>query len=273
MTDPMLALSRRIGTTPGQAWTLSIGTLLAAVLLGTSLPPVLDGRGQLLPVADGAPVEPGGALTGLAPAAPPTVPLPLAPPVVTALPGAPLPVPQLPTPAPLPPAPAPSLPAPSDVSPAPPPSPAVPRPVVPGSLRVVDGGVSTPDPATPGLPADGLPVSARAGGEAEVAHVRLAGSGTTLALRVDSTVGAGEVQACPHTTADWTAARPQPRTPFDPGACVTGVVVAGVITFDLREVPGRSSRTGLALSPVPTADPVPSSFRLVLRPLDPGAPS
>lgn len=283
----MVAVGRRLGTTPGQAWTLTLGTGLAALLLGTSLPPVLDARGAApAPVAAGpAPALAPGGLTGLVPApVPPAVAVPVPAP-------APLPL-GLPGPAPglgaVPPA------APSAGAPAAQPFPAAPRgaeggapTVPPGAARprlvpltVREAGFATTDPSPlqAATPEDAVPVSARLGRSREQVHLRLAGTDVDLRLQVaEGSEGAesAAVRACRITDPDWEPARPGPAVDFDPADCVPGVRDDdGSLLFALGRFSDRTGPFGFAvvLDPGAPSGPAPRTFRLLLRPVPPLTP-
>lgn len=266
----------RLGLTDGQVWTLSLGLVLGVLLLATSVPPVWERRGQVVPVAavplPAAAPPPEGLVTGLAPPAPaPAVPAlpaldapPAAEPLALDAPPAALP------PAPPPPAPAP---APAAAPAAMPPARAVPQ----TPLRVAEAGY-TSSAAEPGLPPGGLPVSARLGERVSTVHVRLTGTGTLLVVPLSQATGAtvrredARVRACRITTTAWRPERPGPGVPFDPDDCVDATVTATELRVELAEHADRAGRAGFALVADLRGSTTTSArtFRLTL---DPGAPS
>lgn len=264
----MAPVARRLGTTSGQAWTLCLGLGLGALLLATSLPPVLDQRGA--PAALAAAPPPAPVLDPLLepavpPAAPPAAPVaPAAPPALTLPEPAPLLLP--PTlagpaePAPQP-APAGTAPAPTAARPAPPAG------EVP--LTVREAGFSTTAATT--APSGGVPVGALLGAEREQAYVRLAGTGADLVLELSDDPRAtanradAAVRACPITDPAWRPQRPGPRVPFDATRCVAGELRGdGTVRFPLAGYPDRTGPAGFALVVDPDAPPAPAprTFRL-----------
>lgn len=267
MSDPMTLLARRIGTTPGQAWTLSLGILLAVLLLTTSLPPVLDQRAAPRPVAaalpteapqalpgspvPGAATEPGGAEPGAVQEPfPPAAPAPLLPPALIE-PFAPAP------------------PAASAGGAPPVPTALPPPPPAASALTVREGGWSVSGPPTTGVPEDGLPVGALLDSEREQAYVRLAGTGTDLVLALVDDEGASvnpagaAVRACRILDADWTAQRPGPAVDFDPDDCVAAEPGPdSTFRFDLAAYPDRTGPAGFALVLDDSAPTPPRTFRL-----------
>lgn len=267
-------MKARLDLTAGQVWTLSLGLVLGVLLLGASVPAVLEQRGLVAPAAAQVPppvaVPPpaGGLASGLLPPADPPAPAPLPEP-------APLPVAPAPLAFDLPPGPA--LPA-AEQAPAPAPSPAAPAPpavFAPAPLRVVEAGY-TSSAAEPGLPEGGLPVSARLGERVSTVHVRLSGDTGVLVLPLSGATGAqvqpeqARVRACRITTTGWEPERPGPGVPFDVDDCVDGTVSARDVRFDLGVFPERAGRAGFAL----VADlrgstaTSPRTFRLTLDPED-----
>ena len=274
MSDPMMLLARRIGTTPGQAWTLSLGFLLAVLLLTTSLPPVLDQRAAPRPIAAALPTEAPQALLGQpvpdAATEPgvtdPGGPDPLAPlePLLPAPPAAPLLPPALGEPF------SPAAPAPAAGGAPPAPFALPPPPPAVAALTVREGGWSVSGPPTAAVPKDGLPVGALLGSEREQAYVRLTGTGTELVLALVDDEGASvnpagaAVRACRILDAGWTAQRPGPAVDFDPGDCVAAEPGPdSTFRFGLAAYPDRTGSAGFALvldGSAPTTPP--RTFRL-----------
>lgn len=259
--------------TPGQVWTLSLGLVLGLLLLLTSVPPVWERRGLVTPAAAVAQVPPpvavpppaGGLASGLLPAAPlPAAPLPAAPPPAAALA--------------LPPPPPPVQDEPRPPAPAPAPSPLAPpaaEVVEAEPLRVREAGY-TSSASEPGLPEDGLPVSARLGERISTVHLRLTGDGTQLTVPLSTATGAqvqpeqARVRACRITTTSWKAERPGPGVPFDADDCVDGAVSARDVRFDLTVFPDRTGRAGFAIVADlrDSSTTSPRTFRLTLVPED-----
>lgn len=274
MSDPMTLLARRIGTTPGQAWTLSLGFLLAVLLLTTSLPPVLDQRAAPRPVAAALPTEAPQALSGSpvpdAATEPgvtePGVADPLAPlePLLPAPPAAPLLPPALREPF------SPAAPAPAAGGAPPAPFALPPPPPAVAALTVREGGWSVSGAPTAAVPKDGLPVGALLGSERERAYVRLTGTGTDLVLALVDDEGASvnptdaAVRACRILDAGWTAQRPGPAVEFDPEDCVAAEPAPdSTFRFGLAAYPDRTGPAGFALvldGSAPTTPP--RTFRL-----------
>ncbi len=266
MRDPLGAAARRLGWTPGQAWTVVPGLVLAVPVLLAS---VLGVAGRTAPGASAAPVQ-----------SPLPLPLPLPSPQPVAAPSAPLPdgvVPALPV---GPAAPVPVLPPPPGLLPglvplAPEPSPAqpsaAPRPSAAASPRplavAAAGWTSTVgDDAT--VPATDLPVQAGPAGEVARSWVRLSGQGEVLLLPADNAPGAGfggpvaGARACQTSTTAWTPGRAQAQAPpFDAQRCVTGTLAGGTWSFDLSSFPDVTG-AGITLLPEP-ASPLP--FRIAFR--------
>ena len=265
----------RLDLTAGQVWTLSLGLLLGVLLLATSVPPVWERRGLVVPAAAQLPpsvaVPPpaGGLVSGLLPA-PAPAPAP-------ALPPAPEPL-LFEPPAPLaPPAPLPATEQEQEPVAQPAPSPVAPRtevgPATP--LRVLEAGYTSSGPE-PGLPEGGLPVSARLGERLSTVHVRLTGQAGFLILPLSAESGANvrpedaRVRACRITTTEWTPERPGPGVPFDPDDCADGVLSATELRFDLSAFPDRAARNGFALVADLRGSSMtsPRTFRLTLDPED-----
>jgi hypothetical protein len=278
----------RLDLTSGQVWTLSLGLLLGVLLLATSVPPVWERRGLVAPAAAQVPppvaVAPpaGGLVTGLLPPPAPPVDAPLLEPAPlpdAPLPDAPLALPEQPSDLSTEPAPAP---APAPAAPAPPGVPAA------APLRVVEAGY-TSSGAEPGLPEDGLPVSARLGERLSTVHVRLTGEASTLTVPLSAAPGAS---LRPRTRAYGPAASrprtgrpsvPGPACPFDQDDCVDGVVGPRRAPLRPRPVPrphrpgrlragGRPARQHHHLPPHVPPDPRPEGRRMSTPPL-PGLPS
>lgn len=275
----MTVVARRLGTTPGQAWTLSVGAVVAATLLLTSLPPVLDQRSA--PRLALAAEAPSGGLTGLAPAPPPVAPPPPPAPAPVDTVAAPLLPPSLALPDSFPAAPPEQL---GTTPEAGTPPPLDLPPPAPDPLTVRAAGYSSTDTAAlavAGVPDDGVPVGAELGQEREQAYVRLAGTGTDLRLSLSeesgANVNAGQaaLRACRITAATWTAQRPGPVVPFDAEDCVPGVRQQdGGFLFGLAGFPDRTGPHGFALvvDPDAPAAAVPRTFRVVLTPVPPPTP-
>lgn len=274
----MTPVARRLGTTCGQAWTLSLGLGLGALLLGSSLPPVLDQRDA--PVALAAAPPPAPALDPLLEAAVPAdPPAPAAPPVPLPEPATLLLPPALALPAEPAPQraaqPAPQAPRAEPARPAAPPPAAVPAEV---PLTVREAGFSTT--AATAAPSGGVPVGALLGAEREQAYVRLAGNAADLVLalsddpRATTNRADAAVRACPITDPAWRPQRPGPRVPFDATRCVPGELRGdGTVRFPLAAYPDRAGPAGFALVVDPEAPPAPAprTFRLTF--LVPETPS
>ena len=255
--------------TTGQAWTLGLGGALAVTLLATSLPPVLRHRHDappaptteqfFAPVVVAPPSEltspelasPGPELV-VVPLLPATAPLPAYASVLTLSfdPPARAQPPSSTRPFTQPPAEPPAQPSaqPSKATGSTGPS---------APLTVASGGYSSSDPASVaalGVPADGYPVSVRAGSAVDSSYLRLSGSATDLVLRTSTATGASTgpdslaVKACRITRSDWTAGRPGPAVAYNPVDCARGGLRAdGRWHFDLAAYRDRSNARGFAL--------------------------
>ena len=138
-------------------------------------------------------------------------------------------------------------------------------------LRVREGGWTSTS-SEPGVPAGGLPVSARLGQQVSTAHLRLMGTSTVLTVALSTAPGASvrpedaRVRACRITTADWRPERPGPAVPFDADDCVDGVLSARTVTFDLADYGDRSGPAGFAVVADLRGSTAPRTFRLILTP-------
>jgi hypothetical protein len=249
----MRAIAARIGCTEGQAYTVIIGAVLATLLA----------VGGLAPALRATPVR-----TASAAAPPPQIP------------GYSAPIPPSPTVAPLPPAlQPPSLGTSVDIGFGSPPGPGPVASgfgsspgdsggtggsfgsVAAGSATVADASYARAvggAPGTVGVPADGVPVGARAGNEDARAYLHLEGKGTTLTLTVhpdtSSTflVDQAAISVCPVVQPGWklepgSALADAPKV--DTERCVDGTVDSkGSWTFPLALL-GDVTASGVALVP------------------------
>lgn len=263
---PMARMARAIGCTEGQAYTLTIGTAVAVLLLANTLPAAFRPRPPEVAVAV-APVP-----TAPGPPAPLGPPPPAAPHADAA--AAPEPAPPL---GPLGPARgdgreagAPATPAEARGGPPPPVAPAADAAATPAQPLVVsEAGWATAGAGTPaaraGVPPGSLPVGSGGGTTTRLSFVRLSGPGTVLALAVRPEAEANvnpagaAVAACPITDPEW-----QPREAvaltdapsFDAGRCAGGARQGdGSWRFDLAGFADRAGPAGFALVPAGASSP------------------
>lgn len=276
----MRRLSRGVGCTEGQAYTLVIGVMLAAGLLVGTVPAVRNrpasiGGDSSIALKRLDPVAPA---TGLAA---PNAGSPESPTDDSAL------SPTLP-------------PSPSDASgrrPTPAPAAGDPEPPAAESLppaggdaaaaplTVSEAGWATAGSATPaaraGVPPGTLPVAAGADGSTtRRSFVRLQGAAPVLSLRVRTDPGAtfndatAAVSACAITDPGWVASEAMAldqAPPFDALRCARGSRQGdGSWRFDLAGFADRAGRAGFTLVPDPTHASGP--FQVAFDPA-PGGPS
>lgn len=253
-------VAARLGCTEGQGWSLSLGTLVVALLLSTALPDVAwrpaesAAEAAIAPPTTAPPARPAA---GISP--------PLNPPVTTARPAPAAPV----------------TPPTIETSPGAPTTTSTTAPEPPSSdpLHVVDGGYASSTAGTPlattGVPAGSLAVALRVGQTDKVAFVRLGGTGTTLELALDPTPGANVLEPlaglllCPVLVDGWRVGDGDTRLADAPSfdcerAAIGRRGAAGDRwTFDLSGFDDPPSTDGFALVPDPAA--VSPTFQVVLR--------